>query len=84
MTQHTARTAQDTELRLSRDMEGKLLLSVPEAASILSCGRTYLYGLILSGQVRALKLGRLTRIPYASLASYVERQLVEQDWTVQL
>lgn len=52
----------------------KLLLDVREAASVLGCGRTYVYGMIQRGELPAVKLGRLTRIPTASLREFVERQ----------
>ncbi|HUY10024.1 MAG TPA: helix-turn-helix domain-containing protein, partial [Candidatus Dormibacteraeota bacterium] len=41
----------------------KLLLDVREAASVLGCRRTFLYGMIQRGELPVVKLGRLTRIP---------------------
>jgi excisionase family DNA binding protein len=49
----------------------KLLLDVHEAASVLGCRRTFLYGMIQRGELPVVKLGRLTRIPAAALDQYV-------------
>jgi excisionase family DNA binding protein len=53
----------------------KLLLDVHEAASVLGCRRTFLYGMIQRGELPVVKLGRLTRIPAAALDEYVRDQL---------
>ncbi|MFZ0169298.1 MAG: helix-turn-helix domain-containing protein [Candidatus Dormiibacterota bacterium] len=52
----------------------KLLLDVHEAASVLGCRRTFLYGMIQRGELPVVKLGRLTRIPAAALDQYVLEQ----------
>jgi excisionase family DNA binding protein len=52
----------------------KLLLDVHEAASVLGCRRTFLYGMIQRGELPVVKLGRLTRIPAAALDQYVRQQ----------
>jgi excisionase family DNA binding protein len=52
----------------------KLLFDVREAASALSCRRTFLYGMIQRGELPVVKLGRLTRIPSAALDQYVRDQ----------
>lgn len=53
-------------------MSDKLLLNVNEAASILGCGRTYVYGMIQRGELPVVKLGRLTRIPARALVEFVD------------
>jgi excisionase family DNA binding protein len=50
-----------------------LLLSVPEAARVLSCGRTNVYHMISTGQLESVKLGGLRRIPAAAVEAYVAR-----------
>ncbi|MGH7641704.1 MAG: helix-turn-helix domain-containing protein [Candidatus Dormibacteria bacterium] len=57
----------------------KLLLDVREAASVLGCRRTFLYGMIQRGELPVIKLGRLTRIPAAALDEYVRGQF-NADW----
>ncbi len=52
----------------------KLLLDVREAASVLGCRRTFLYGMIQRGELPVVKLGRLTRIPAGALDQYVRQQ----------
>ena len=52
-------------------MTDKLLLNVKEVASLLGCGRTYVYGMIQRGELPVVKLGRLTRIPACALIDFV-------------
>jgi excisionase family DNA binding protein len=49
----------------------KGLLTVGEAASYLSCGRTKLFELLRAGEVRVVKLGRATRIPRGELDRWI-------------
>jgi len=56
----------------------RLVVDVREAASLLSCGRTYLYDLIGAGELPVIKLGRLTRVPVVAIQALVERRLDEQ------
>ena len=55
--------------------QNKLLLTVPEAAHLLSIGRSRCYDLVLSGQLRSLKLGRRRLIPREGLETFVADQL---------
>ncbi|HUY10601.1 MAG TPA: helix-turn-helix domain-containing protein [Candidatus Dormibacteraeota bacterium] len=60
-------------------MTEKLLLDVNEVASLLGCGRTYVYGMIQRKELPVIKLGRLTRIPAGSLADVVARELARSE-----
>jgi excisionase family DNA binding protein len=51
-----------------------LLLRVSEAARLLSISRTGMYGLIGSGQVRAIHVGRSVRISRAELDRFLAEQ----------
>jgi excisionase family DNA binding protein len=53
----------------------KVLVSVDEAAELLSVGRTVVYRLVARNEVRSIKVGRTRRIVVASLHEYVGRQL---------
>jgi excisionase family DNA binding protein len=55
----------------------KVLVSVDEAAELLSVGRTVVYRLVARNEVRSIKVGRTRRIVVASLHEYVGR-LLEQ------
>lgn len=57
------------------DDQNKLLLTVPEAAHLLSIGRSRCYQLLLGGELRSLKLGRRRLIPREALNAFVARQL---------
>lgn len=53
----------------------KLLLDVREVGEALGCGKTFVYELIARGELRPVKLGRLTKIPAACLAEFVCRKI---------
>ncbi len=59
-------------------MEGRseltpLLLRPEEAAAMLRVGRTRVFDLIRSGELRSVKIGHLRRISATALAEYVAR-----------
>jgi excisionase family DNA binding protein len=49
------------------------LYRVDEAANQLSVGRTFLWGLISKGEIRAVKVGRATRIPASEIRRFVAK-----------
>jgi excisionase family DNA binding protein len=53
------------------------LLSVPEVAVALGIGRSLLYGLLLDGQIRSIKVGRARRIPPEAIEEFVARKSQE-------
>ena len=57
----------------------ELLVTVDEAARRLSVGRTFLYGLVMRGEIASLKLGRGRRIPVAALVRFVHEELEAQS-----
>mgnify|MGYP004504297459 CR=1 FL=1 len=57
---------------------GLVLLRPEQAAEALSMGRTVVYGLMRSGQLRSVKVGGLRRVPASALAEFV-RQLEEEQ-----
>ena len=56
-----------------------LLLTVPEAAIRLGLGRSLVYGLLMSGEIASLKIGRSRRIPVSSLDQFVAARLAADD-----
>jgi excisionase family DNA binding protein len=56
-----------------------LLLKVNEAASQLQVGRTTVYGLIQSGEIRCVRIGRAVRIPRRALEEYADRIDFDQN-----
>ena len=55
----------------------KLLVSVEEAAVILSSGRNTIYELVLRGRIASIKIGRLRRVPVTALHEFVNQQLLQ-------
>ncbi len=52
--------------------ETRLLLRVDEAGRQLNLGRTVMYELIRSGQLRSVKVGKLRLIPRSALVEFIE------------
>lgn len=53
----------------------KLLVSVEEAAQMLSIGRSLVYKLVRSKQVLSVKIGRTRRIPVFALEAFIAQQV---------
>jgi excisionase family DNA binding protein len=54
-------------------MTAKLLLTVEEAAEVLSLGRTKVYELIAAGEIPTVKIGRARRVSAKALTVFVGR-----------
>ena len=57
---------------------GEILLTVNEAAARLAIGRTTLYELISSHELRTVKIGRARRIPESAVDEWIRRRLGDQ------
>lgn len=57
--------------------EGKILLTVEEAAERLSLGRTSVFSLIKSSEIRSVKVGKARRIVADSLHTWVAAKLAD-------
>ncbi len=51
----------------------KLLLTVEEAAQVLSLGRSLFYELMQRNRIESVKIGSARRIPYSALQRFVEQ-----------
>jgi excisionase family DNA binding protein len=51
----------------------RLMLDILEVATALGCGRSLAYHLVLSGEIRSVKIGRLRRVAAEDLHDYVQR-----------
>jgi excisionase family DNA binding protein len=56
---------------VERRVRRRALLTVPEVAFMLGCGRTLVYELIGSQQLPIVKIGRLTRVPADAVEDFV-------------
>jgi excisionase family DNA binding protein len=57
-------------------MESKpILVSVAEAARLLSIGRTAAWELVRKRKIRSVKIGRTRRVPFAAIQEYIQRLL---------
>lgn len=57
----------------------KLLLDVNEVAKLLGLGRSHVYGYLLRGELRSLKLGRRRKIPVDSLREFIQKLQGEES-----
>ena len=56
----------------------KALLTVAEAAVMLGIGRSFLYSMVLSGEMPSIKLGRARRIPVGAIRDFIDQKLSEE------
>jgi excisionase family DNA binding protein len=57
-------------------MESKpILVSVADAAQMLSIGRTAAWELVRKQKVKSVKIGRTRRVPIAAIQEYIQRLL---------
>ena len=54
---------------------GKILLSVEEAAALMSLGRSAMYDLVRRNEIVSIKVGRTRRIPLVALQNFVAQQI---------
>ena len=60
-------------------MESKpILVSVAEAAQMLSIGRTAAWELVRKNKIASVKIGRTRRVPIVAIHEYIQR-LLEED-----
>ena len=57
--------------------EMKVLVSVEEAAAMLSLGRTLVWELVRKKELRSVKVGRTRRILVSSVHEYVEKLMTQ-------
>lgn len=50
---------------------------IPEACRRIGCGRTMIYELLASGDIKAIKIGNRTLIPESELQRLVQTRLSE-------
>lgn len=55
--------------------DSRIVLTVEDAARRLGVGRTTMYALIKTNQIRTVTIGRLRRVPVSCLDEYVQRLL---------
>jgi excisionase family DNA binding protein len=59
-------------------MESKpILVSVADAAHMLSIGRTAAWELVRKQRIKSVKIGRTRRVPVSAVQEYVQRLLDE-------
>lgn len=55
--------------------DNRVVLTIEQAAERLGIGRTTMYALIKTGQIRTVTIGRLRRVPAFCLDEYVQSLL---------
>jgi excisionase family DNA binding protein len=51
-----------------------LAVRVPEACRLTGIGRSKLYELIAAGEIRVIKVGSITLVPFAGLQQFLEQR----------
>ena len=54
------------------------MLTVEEAAEVLSIGRTTMFALIRSGEIESVRIRHLRRVPADAIDAYLARLVAEQ------
>ena len=58
----------------NRHGEAVLLLTMVDAARVLSVGRTTMYELVSAGEIEVVHIGRSARVPVVALEAFVDRR----------
>ena len=66
-----------SDLSLDSASRRPILLSVTDVCRVLQCGRTFVYELLRRGDLKAIKLGRLTRFSQEALAAFLDGREAE-------
>jgi excisionase family DNA binding protein len=59
--------------------DGRLLVTMTEAAALLSISRAALYRVIADGQIRTIRIGKSRRVPISILQEFIAHALQESD-----
>jgi len=65
--------AADLDERPPTVTDAPLVLTIEQAAQRLEIGRSLMFALVKAGEVESIRIGRLHRIPYDALLSYLQR-----------
>ena len=57
--------------------DSKLLLTIPEVAHRLGLGRSFVYQLVMKGEITSIKLGRARRVPTVALEQFITTRMEE-------
>ena len=55
------------------------LLTVAQAATMLSLGRSKAYELVMKGDIRSITIGRSRRIPVQALDEFIQERVSDSD-----
>ena len=56
-------------------MDNNEIMQIEEVMEYLSIGKNTMYGLLKSGELNAFKIGKVWKIPKASVEDYVRRKI---------
>jgi excisionase family DNA binding protein len=62
-----------------QQVPAKLLLDIPEVASLLGLGRTHIYGYVMRGELPSLKLGRRRKVTVEAVREFVTKLQAEAE-----
>jgi excisionase family DNA binding protein len=59
---------------MEQPVPAKLLLDINEVADLMGLGRSHVYGYVMRGELRSLKLGRRRKITVESVREFIQHQ----------
>ena len=59
---------------MSEQVPAKLLLDINEVADLMGLGRSHVYGYVMRGELRSLKLGRRRKVTVESVRDFIQRR----------
>lgn len=65
-------TADGSEIPAARPADDQIAYTVPHAAKVIDLGVRTVWQLVLSGQIKSIKIGRSRRVMRADLVAYVD------------
>ena len=59
--------------------DDRLLLTIPEVAYRLGLGRSFVYELVMKGEIKSVKIGRARRVPVSAVEEFVRAKVLQAD-----
>ena len=65
--------------RENSNPDDKLLLTIPEVAYRIGLGRSFVYELVMKGEIKSVKIGRARRVPVSAVEEFIQAKVLQSD-----